>query len=65
MCEGRILIDGPPREVFAEEETLARTFVQPPPATRLALRLGLQPVPLTVPEAVDLFSASLRAEAAS
>jgi energy-coupling factor transporter ATP-binding protein EcfA2 len=65
MCEGRILIDGPPREVFAQEETLARTFVQPPPATRLALRLGLLPVPLSVAEAVDVFSAALRTEAAS
>jgi energy-coupling factor transporter ATP-binding protein EcfA2 len=65
LCEGRVLIDGPPREVFAEEETLARTFVQPPPVTRLALRLGLVPVPLTVPQAVDALSTALRAEAVS
>jgi energy-coupling factor transport system ATP-binding protein len=65
MCEGRILLDGPPREVFAQEETLAATFVEPPPVTRLAIRLGLDLVPLTVKEAVEGFGALMQREAAS
>lgn len=65
MCEGRVLLDGAPRTVFAQEATLAETFVEPPPVTQLAIRLGLDPVPLTVKEAVARFSAAMRQEAAS
>ena len=65
MCEGEILLDGPPRDVFAEEKTLAKTFVEPPPVTRLAIQLGLNPVPLTVAEAVDQFAPLMSREAAS
>jgi energy-coupling factor transport system ATP-binding protein len=64
MCEGKILLDGPPRTVFAQEEILAKTFVEPPPVTRLALRLGLEPVPLTVAEAVDVLTGPVEREAA-
>ncbi|TME20122.1 MAG: ABC transporter ATP-binding protein [Chloroflexi bacterium] len=65
MCEGEILLDGPPRDVFAEEKTLAKTFVEPPPVTRLAIQLGLNPVPLTVAEAVHQFAPLMSREAAS
>jgi energy-coupling factor transporter ATP-binding protein EcfA2 len=65
MCEGQVLLDGTPREVFVQEAVLARTFVEPPPVTRLALRLGLHPVPLTVAEAVDVFGASMPQEVVS
>jgi energy-coupling factor transport system ATP-binding protein len=65
MCEGEILLDGPPRDVFAEEKTLAHTFVEPPPVTQLAIQLGLDPVPLTVAEAVDRFTPLMSREAAS
>lgn len=62
MCQGEILLDGTPREVFAEEELLAKTFVEPPPITRLGLRLGITPLPLTVDQAVESFGAMLRPE---
>jgi energy-coupling factor transport system ATP-binding protein len=36
LCQGRILADGPTREVFSQGELLAETFVKPPQVTRLA-----------------------------
>jgi energy-coupling factor transporter ATP-binding protein EcfA2 len=47
---GRLLIEGTPREVFAQPEVLAVSRVSPPPVTRLALELGLEPLPITVAE---------------
>jgi energy-coupling factor transport system ATP-binding protein len=43
MRDGRIVLDGPPDEVFAEAawETLASTFLEPPLAARVGARLGL------------------------
>jgi energy-coupling factor transport system ATP-binding protein len=51
MHDGRILLTGPPREVFAQAETLAVTAINPPPVARLGLALGLRPLPITVAEA--------------
>lgn len=36
LGQGQVLMDAPTREVFAEPELLARTFVKPPQITRLA-----------------------------
>lgn len=36
LAQGRVLPDGPTREVFARPDVLRRTFVKPPQATRLA-----------------------------
>ncbi len=36
LCQGRILADGPTREVFSKGDLLAETFVKPPQVTRLA-----------------------------
>lgn len=41
MQGGRVLKDGPTREVFADEATIAETGLTPPPVVRLANRLGL------------------------
>jgi energy-coupling factor transporter ATP-binding protein EcfA2 len=41
MGQGQILLDGPLREVIAEEEVLASTYVNPPQLTRLGARLGI------------------------
>jgi energy-coupling factor transport system ATP-binding protein len=41
LANGQILLDGPAREVFGQEEILATTFVEPPQLTRLGKRLGL------------------------
>jgi energy-coupling factor transport system ATP-binding protein len=40
LKDGRIILDGPVREVLAREETLASCRLQPPAVTRLGLRLG-------------------------
>jgi ABC-type multidrug transport system ATPase subunit len=48
---GRLLLEGTPREVFGRPDVLAISRVAPPPVTRLALELGLEPLPITVDEA--------------
>ena len=47
MRAGRIVLDGPPTRVFAEEawETLRATFLEPPLAARVGERLGLGSTP--------------------
>ena len=50
MAEGRILLDGPARDVLAQESVLAQTYVDPPQLVRLAKRLGREDVPLNVEE---------------
>jgi energy-coupling factor transport system ATP-binding protein len=48
MRDGVIVADGPPEEVFAPAgfELLASTGLTPPPAARVAARMGLDVVPL-------------------
>lgn len=41
MQEGRILRDGPTRQVFADEAGIARTGLVPPPIVQTATRLGV------------------------
>lgn len=48
MGQGRILLDGPAGAVFAQEEILSSTYVQPPQITRLGNRLELGQVVYTV-----------------
>jgi energy-coupling factor transport system ATP-binding protein len=47
MRDGRIVLDGPPAEVFAASawETLASTFLEPPLAARIGARLDLGSTP--------------------
>jgi energy-coupling factor transport system ATP-binding protein len=47
MRAGKVVLDGPPAGVFAEEawETLASTFLEPPLAARVGARLGLGSTP--------------------
>lgn len=42
LAKGRVLLDGPAREVLGQEELLAQTYVDPPQLTRLGKRLGLK-----------------------
>jgi energy-coupling factor transport system ATP-binding protein len=42
LSQGRILLDGPARDVLGQEEVLATTYVDPPQLTRLGKRLGLK-----------------------
>ncbi|MFW5942335.1 MAG: ABC transporter ATP-binding protein [Chloroflexota bacterium] len=55
LCQGEVLLDAPPREVFARMDELAKTFVKPPTVTQLALQLGIDPPPLNVNEAEAIF----------
>jgi len=50
LAQGQVLLDGPAREVLAQEEALARTYVDPPQLARLAKQLGLPVVPLNQEE---------------
>jgi len=47
MSAGRVILDGAPEEVFAEEQwpLLASTFLEPPLAARVGARLGLGSTP--------------------
>jgi energy-coupling factor transport system ATP-binding protein len=42
LSQGKILLDGPARQVLGQEEILASTYVDPPQLTRLGKRLGLK-----------------------
>jgi len=58
LAKGKVLMDGSTREVFAEPELLAKTFVKPPQITRLAQALSEDSIPkdiLSVPEMVEGF----------
>jgi energy-coupling factor transport system ATP-binding protein len=48
MGQGRVLLDGPAETVFAQEDILSNTYVQPPQLTRLASRLELDKVVYSV-----------------
>lgn len=54
MSQGKILLDGPGKDVLGQEETLATTYVDPPQLTRLGKRLEL---PETVTNEAELLSA--------
>ncbi|MBS7008107.1 energy-coupling factor ABC transporter ATP-binding protein [Anaerostipes sp.] len=42
MCRGEVILDGRAKEVFAQAEILNKSFVLPPPITRVAQGAGLQ-----------------------
>jgi energy-coupling factor transport system ATP-binding protein len=50
MAQGRVLLDGPARNVLGQAEILAQTYVEPPQLVRLANRLGIEETPLNVNE---------------
>ncbi len=60
LADGRLLLDGPTRDVFSRPDVLARSSVTPPPVTRLALSLGISPPPVTVPEAREAILTRMR-----
>ena len=57
LCDGEVIAFGPPERVFREEQQLRKTFVKPPAVTALGNRLGLEPRPLTIDQAVGRFPA--------
>ena len=59
LGQGQVLMDGSTREVFAEPELLAKTFVKPPQIARLAQALTGHGIPrdlLSVPEMISAFN---------
>jgi energy-coupling factor transport system ATP-binding protein len=59
MGQGRVLLDGPAREVLAQADVLAQTDVDPPQLMRLAMALDWKggPLPLNVEEFAEGWSA--------
>lgn len=59
LGQGQVLMDGSTRQVFADPELLARTFVKPPQITQLAQALGKYGIPkdvLGVDEMITVFN---------
>lgn len=59
LKEGRVLRDGPTREVFADADQLRQAFLAPPPVTQLAQALAPQIVldtPLTAEEFYEKYA---------
>ncbi len=42
MCKGQVLLDGDAEYVFSQVETIKKSFVTPPPITRVAQKAGLE-----------------------
>jgi energy-coupling factor transport system ATP-binding protein len=57
LSQGRILMDGSTRAVFAEPDLLARTFVRPPQITQLAQALSQYGIPKDVISVDEMISA--------
>lgn len=55
MGQGRILLDGPAQDVFAQADILGRTYVQPPQLARLGNRLALAQVVYTVDGFLEVY----------
>jgi len=52
MHSGNVLVEGTPRQVFAHEELLRKSNLEPPQIAKAALRLGLtNPLPIDLDEA--------------
>jgi energy-coupling factor transport system ATP-binding protein len=67
MRAGRIVLDGSPQQVFAQEQwpTLASTYLEPPLAARIGARMGLGSTPteaLLIERAVEQAPSRARSE---
>jgi energy-coupling factor transport system ATP-binding protein len=56
MSQGRVIADGPVREVFARQEPLAAAQLRQPQLMRLAGALGVPAAPTTVEEFTQLYA---------
>lgn len=55
LSKGKILLDGPARDVLGQEDILAQTYVDPPQLTRLGKRLGLKETVRNQEEFLELY----------
>jgi energy-coupling factor transporter ATP-binding protein EcfA2 len=62
MLGGKLILDGPTREVFVQTDLLRQTRVQPPPITRFAIEIDWRPPPLTVDEAIQRLAPAMLEE---
>ena len=62
LNQGEVLLDGPARDVLAEDEKLATTYVDPPQITRLGQRLALPVVVRDQEEFLDAYREYLEAK---
>jgi cobalt transport protein ATP-binding subunit len=62
---GRVLLDGPVRDVFARTDDLQQTFLKAPQIARFSLARGLPRVALTVDEACELLDGAADGTAAN
>ncbi|MCO6559343.1 MAG: ATP-binding cassette domain-containing protein [Bifidobacterium sp.] len=53
MCQGKVLVDGTPEEVFSQVDVLRKSYVTPPPITRVAQGVGLKETVFIVPQFVE------------
>lgn len=60
MCQGKILLDGKAEAVFAEVETLKKSFVTPPPITKVAQGAGFEKTVFTTEAFMKVFEESMR-----
>lgn len=50
LCNGKVLVDAPTAEAFAQVDKLAATYVLPPPLTRVGQAVGFERTIFTLPE---------------
>lgn len=55
MCKGRVLLDGSTEEVFSQPEILKKSFVTPPPITKVAQGVGLKTTVFTTDAFIKVF----------
>lgn len=55
MCKGQVLLDGPVEEVFAQVETLKKSFVTHPPITKVAQGAGFKETVFTTEAFMKVF----------
>ena len=53
LCEGEILLDGDKYDVLSQPEMLKKSFVTPPPVTRVSQQVGIQEPIFTVDELIQ------------
>lgn len=58
LAAGKVLLDGPTAEVYAETEKLKQAYLEPPHVTQLCTGLGYDRVFLTVDDFVDYVKSS-------
>lgn len=60
LCKGKVIMDGKAEEVFSRPEELSKTFVTPPPITRVAQRAGLDGTVFTIDSFMNSFRSKVK-----